>query len=378
VSNVYMGPGGLNFNPVAQEPEGEPVFVKVSANDNQKTRRGDKGGLVRASDVIPRPVYWLWRPYIPKGMVTLISGDPGLGKSQATLALAAAVSAGRPLPGITKARAPMRVLIYNAEDALEEVLKPRLMAAGANMDNVAIRQFIEGDFLMTLEADLKGERPGLAIIDPMVAYLRAEIDMNKANDVRGFMAVLSKLAEKYGVAILPVRHLRKSGRGDSGKAIYAGLGSIDFTGAARSELLFEKAKLGDRLVRHIKNNVAPLGPTLSYEVIPATVSHSGGPMIETSRIEWLGLYEGTEGDSEPLFQPQGGTKVGEAKAFLLTFLASGPVPANDIVKLAEAEKINLYTLRDAKKGIAEAVRCGPVWCWQLCPAAGQDGVGLTV
>ena len=41
------------------------------------------------SQVRPVQVRWLWEPYIPRGKLVLLDGDPGVGKSFLSLDLAA-------------------------------------------------------------------------------------------------------------------------------------------------------------------------------------------------------------------------------------------------------------------------------------------------
>ena len=54
--------------------------------------------IIKASEIEPKEVKWLWYPYIPFGKVTLLQGDPGDGKSKLMLSVAALLSKGKPLP----------------------------------------------------------------------------------------------------------------------------------------------------------------------------------------------------------------------------------------------------------------------------------------
>lgn len=163
----------------------------------------------------PEEVKWLWRPYIPRGKLTLSEGDPGIGKSWKALALATAVSNGRGLPGETRQREPETVLLLTAEDGLADTIRPRLDALGADVERVhAIYGYavLDDEGLAELERHISDVNPALVIIDPLVAYMGAGIDINKANQVRSITAKLATLAEKHGAAILAVRHLTKGSR----------------------------------------------------------------------------------------------------------------------------------------------------------------------
>ncbi len=189
------------------------------------------------ADVTPEPVTFLWPPYVPLCKLTLLEGDPGQGKSWLTMAVAASGSLGAGLPGMP-AFAAFRSLIFTAEDGLADTLRPRLDTFTADPhlvyahDRTVHLDTAEG--LAELEREIVGRQPRLVIIDPIMAYVRSQTDVYRANEVRAVLASLAKLASQHGCAILAVRHINKA---KGNRAIYAGQGSIDFTAAARSVLL---------------------------------------------------------------------------------------------------------------------------------------------
>ena len=65
--------------------------------------------VVKASEIEPKEVKWLWYPYIPFGKVTLLQGDPGDGKSKLMLSIAALLSKGEPLPFTDEETEPMNL-----------------------------------------------------------------------------------------------------------------------------------------------------------------------------------------------------------------------------------------------------------------------------
>ena len=67
--------------------------------------------IIKASEIEPKEVKWLWYPYIPFGKVTLLQGDPGDGKSKLMLSIAALLSKGEPLPFTeTEENEPMTII----------------------------------------------------------------------------------------------------------------------------------------------------------------------------------------------------------------------------------------------------------------------------
>jgi RecA-family ATPase len=203
-------------------------------------------------------VAWLWEPYIPRGKLTSIEGDPGVGKSWFTMALAAQISRGEQLPGVKRAVEPASVLLLTAEDGPADTIRPRLDAVGADVSRVDVIPAVlpfDAAGVNKLKAEIGALKPALVIIDPIVAYLPEQTDMNSASAVRPILARLAKVAEETGVAIAFVRHLAK---GNRDKAIYRGLGSIDFTAACRSVLMvgFDPNDGDKRVVAHGKSNLA--------------------------------------------------------------------------------------------------------------------------
>ena len=225
--------------PEPDEPEEHAEVPPSATTRHQKPIRGGpasrsstappKGGggptlAVRMADVEPEPVAWLWEPYIPKGKLTSIEGDPGVGKSWLTMALAAQISRGEKLPGMKRTTDPAPVLLLTAEDGAADTIRPRLDAAGADVDKVhAITTPLAFDKAgaTTLRREIEQLRPALVIIDPIVAYLPDRTDMNSASAVRPILARLAKVAEETGVAIA---FAPPSRQGDPRQGYLPGLG----------------------------------------------------------------------------------------------------------------------------------------------------------
>jgi hypothetical protein len=296
------------------------------------------------ADVKAEAVSWLWKPYIPKGKLTLEEGDPGIGKSWVSLAIATGVTLGKGLPGQEISESG-NVLLASAEDGLGDTIRPRLDAMGADVSRILA---IDGALTLDdsgfalLEAYLERVSPALLIIDPLVAYIGAGVDIHRANETRSVMAQLARLAEKYEIAILAVRHLTK---GSMSKAIYRGLGSIDITAACRSVLMAgsDPDNPQNRALVHIKSNLAPAGPSIGYELREGGFYWTGESPLTATQI--LAADNG-----------EGKSARDEAADFLRDELRDGPVEWQQIEKDRKEAGITEITLRRARESLGVRIR----------------------
>jgi hypothetical protein len=190
-------------------------------------------------------------------------------------------------------------------------------------------------------------------MDPIVAYMGGKIDMHRANEVRELMAGLAQIAVATGTAIVAVRHLRKA---QGGKAIYSGIGSIDFTASARSVLQVTETEGGTKYMYHAKHNLTPKGPSLAYSI--------------NETFKW----EGVLSEEEEIKKVSKKTKAqAEGEAFLLATLKNGPCLAVDLREAAARAGISMNALQRAKIGIAYSRKLpGGEWWWFL---EGQESAG---
>lgn len=324
--------------------------------------------IVRMADVQPETVRWLWYPYIALGKLTLLEGDPGIGKSTLMCSITSAVTRGRGLPGAEPFE-PGNVLMLSSEDGLADTLRPRLDAVGADTSRVlALDEPLTLDMpgLIRLEAAIIEHCPKLVSIDPLFAYTGGKTDIHRANECRAISAPLSAIAERQGCAILAVRHLSKS-RG-SGNALNAGIGSIDFVAAARSVLLAgqDPDDPARRAIVQTKNNLAAIGEAVGYRLEAGQFYWTGGSDLTAGRI----LATASDEDER--------SSIVEAADFLRSALCDGGRDAKAIEAEARQAGINPVTLRRAKKRLD--VRSHKVgmpgshhqkWVWELRSAEGD-------
>lgn len=309
--------------------------------------------VVTLADVEPEQVEWLWAGRIPRGKLTLLDGDPGLGKSTVAYDVAARVTRGLPMPGETIGANPADVVILTHEDGLADTIRPRLGAADADLRRVHAIQDIPttagGARLPVLPEDLRailsvveGRAAALLVIDPLFAYLASDVDTFRDHDVRAALAPLAAAAERSRVAVLVVRHLNKRA---GGPAIYRGGGSIGIIGLARSGLVVA-ADPDDpalRILASVKNNLCPPAPSLRWRLV--------GNGEGVARVEWLGTSEHNADAllSDPAEMSDERSALREACDFLRVLLADGEQSAAEVFRRGHEAGVSERTMERAKR-----------------------------
>ena len=302
--------------------------------------------IIRMSDVELTPVEWLWKPYLPFGKLSVLQGNPGEGKTYFAMHLAAACTNGKLLPNMERME-PFNVIYQTAEDGLGDTVKPRLIEAGADLDRVLVIDDSEVQLTLSderIEKAIIENNARLVIIDPIQAYLGADVDMNRANEVRPIFMRLGQVAQRTGCAILLIGHLNKAAGMQS---LQRGLGSIDIAAAVRSVMFIGKLKHDPtmRILTHEKSSLAPPGVSLAF-----SLGDEGG-------FRWVGEYDITADEMLSGIEPQRETKTQQAKDLICTLLAGGKqVLSEDIDKAALERGIPGRTVRDAKRELGDALK----------------------
>ena len=302
--------------------------------------------IIRMSDVELTPVDWLWKPYLPFGKLSVLQGNPGEGKTYFAMHLAAACTNGKLLPNMERME-PFNVIYQTAEDGLGDTVKPRLIEAGADLDRVLVIDDSEVQLTLSderIEKAIVENNARLVIIDPIQAYLGADVDMNRANEVRPIFMRLGQVAQRTGCAILLIGHLNKAAGMQS---LQRGLGSIDIAAAVRSVMFIGKLKHDPtmRILTHEKSSLAPPGASLAF-----SLGDEGG-------FRWVGEYDITADEMLSGIEPQRETKTQQAKDLICALLAGGKqVLSEDIDKAALERGIPGRTVRDAKRELGDALK----------------------
>ncbi len=164
--------------------------------------------VTRASEITPVPVTWTWEERIPAGMVSLVAGREGTGKSTMVLERAARLTRGD-LEG-AHFGTPQSVVLVAAEDSWAHTIVPRLMAAGADLDRVLRVQVKMTDlaaFELSLPEDLRmlaetveKHQVALVVLDPLISRLSRRLDSHRDAEVRQGLEPLARPADETGAA----------------------------------------------------------------------------------------------------------------------------------------------------------------------------------
>lgn len=319
--------------------------------------RPRKPPLIIASSIIPRDIRWLWYPYVPSSAASLIFGPGGHGKSHITVDIAAALSRGRPLPGQTEKMKPQKVLMLSAEDEFDAVLVPRLNKAGADLTKIGFPRdpfTLDKDGLKMLEDYMHEFAAAVVFIDPVVRYIGSKVDLNKANQTREFTGGLHELAMKKQSSIIIVGHSRKGKQDDTSEDWEKAMGSADFSNAVRSVMFVTKSGDGSRVMRHVKANYSPLGPTQGFE-------------FDDGYFKWTGeAAEVDDFEQSRRVSVKGRNKV---ENWLRAKLSNGRMASKDLEADAKAAGYSWRTVNRYKSSIAESfmevIDGRPVWYWTL-------------
>ncbi len=334
------------------------------------------------SDVATRKVKWLWTGRFPLRGLSLLAGNPGVGKSHLSLYMAATVTNGDRWPDGGEKVEQGSVVILTAEDSLEETMSLRLRAAGADMTRIMyligaktstglLNIFALPDFARLLYRAIKAWRAdvSMVIIDPITAYMGGK-DANSNTEVRGFLAPLAMIADEMGVAIIGISHMNKD---MSKMAIHRMLGSTGFTAAARAVwLVMEDPEEEERrLFLAVKVNQAKKPTGLAYSLITVAVPTDDGPTLGSACVfESIAVNQTADEIMAETLTPFE-TKLGAAKKWLKDALMFKAVPKTSLIADAKKAKIAKRTLDKAREAInveEYGQKLGEnrlIWMWRL-------------
>lgn len=328
--------------------------------DNQ-TSEGVELEIIKASEVTPKEVKWLWYPYIPFGKVTLLQGDPGDGKSKLMLSLAALLSKGEDLPFSDEEQSePLTVIYQTTEDDADDTVVPRFNAAGGDGDRLIFireekKNLTFGDSRIRKAVEQYGAK--LLILDPMSSYIGGVCSLNNANETRAEFNHLITVARDTGCAIVIIAHMNKM---KDTSPLYRTNGSVDIAGAARSILAVtrtaNKSNPAERYLVQVKSNLAPTGSAILFEVADKGVN-------------FLDELELTAEDAFKEIAPRMGRpneREEAAAEFIRELLSDGSRSAVECEAKLEAAGFKKSTYKKAKKKIGvHSVKDGFSWYWSL-------------
>lgn len=292
------------------------------------------------AEVEEENIDWIWYPYLARGEVSILEGDPGLGKSYLAQMVAMAVCDGKRLMSSRKGPDAVsgKVAYFDIENSSGTVTKKRLVANGMSH----FERFFQEEEPFSIDDDEAMEnvyeaverlRPTLVVFDTLNTYM-GKADTHKASEVQQTFKRFIDIARRFKCAVLVLRHLTKSSKGD--KALYRGQGSIAFTGLARVVMTVGTSPddADTRVMAVTKINVCrpPKALTFTIERLPDTLKEQ-----DRSRFVW-GEYVDLTAD-DIIAAPKAGANDGEdevvadwltalledgSKSFATVMRAAGP------------------------------------------------------
>ena len=340
---------------------------------------------VKLSDIKAEPVNWLWPGWIAYGALSILDGDPDLGKTTISLDIGARVTRGKHMPLGAEVE-PGNVLFVGTEDDPSHTLKPRLLAANADMERVlystVVSFFGGGESMLSIKRDVQSIQDEiiassirLIIFDPLLQFLGDNVNPHLDQDIRIALSPLVQAIRDTEVAVIGIRHLKK---GEVSKSIDKGIGSKGIAAVARSVMMVGPSPndQNTKVLVSVKNNLGPRPDSLSYRFVKKTVDCDSGASVPMVAIDWLGPIAVSADD---LAMPQKHPiKQSEAMDFISDALAHGHVPASEMYEMGKKAGHAQKTLKKAadKLGVKteQVHKNGTVhhWSWSLPTSAGEN------
>lgn len=320
--------------------------------------------LTRASDIRPKSVLWGWQDRIPAAHVSLIPGREGIGKSLLLILLTAQITRGT-LPGCYFGQ-PRAVFYCATEDSWQHTIVPRLMAAGADLEQVyridvetveaatgtsAVMELTMPRDCDLVSAEVKRLEVAMIALDPLMSVIDRRVDTHNDRDLRTALEPLGRLASETECTIIGLAHFNKSVNDDPLNLV---TGSRAFTAFVRSVIAIARdpdSEDGQCIISQVKNNLGRLDqPNLTYVVRPVTVKADAGEACETARLVFTGESEKSVRDIlADTATAADRSERAECAAWLRDALGAGPRRTKEIEAEATAAGFSSRTLTRARK-----------------------------
>lgn len=329
------------------------IGQKLATAPIQAKEEADSGRFLFTpmEDIEEGAVTWVWYPYLARGELTILEGDPGLGKSYLAQMIGLHIVDGKRLPTV-KAHKSIKgkVAYFDTENSPGTVTKRRLVDNGCeNMKDY----FQEDKFFMIDEEDsldsvyegLEQMKPDLVVFDTINTYI-GRADTHKASETQQALSYFTEIAKRFDCAVLVLRHLTKSTKE---RALYRGQGSIAFAGLARIVITLGQHPddSGTLVMAVTKLNITkkPLALTFSIESLPDTLKYQ-----DRSEFKW-GDFVDLASDDIIAAAPSKKERKAEVEEFLMDMLTDGPMQLKDMERAAAARGINMRIIRSVAKDI---------------------------
>jgi hypothetical protein len=330
--------------------------------------------MARLLDVGMNPVEWLWYPVAPFGMVGTILGNPGVGKTFLLTDLGARVSSGRELPVYRKPTGKTYkgwVIYITSEGVPDKILKPRLHAADADMENVTLVRGIyneEKEFqvldvryhlpllldLIRTERKAKKGNCVLVIIDPIASFVSGKANLNDSVQARHALDAIARFAEEASISVLVAVHPNKD---ETKKIMARAAGSLQMSAAVKTAWIVAEPKDDDPLnMRYFAPYKIQTVEFNKNEALPFYLDDANfeydGKFFEMARIRWS--EKTVKCDVEKIISPradEGLPQAAKIRAWLKEQMKGGNRPARELYSKAEEEGFSKWQLWRAKASL---------------------------
>lgn len=306
---------------------------------------------------------WVWYPYLAKGELSILEGDPGLGKSYLAQMVAKAVADGGRLP-TTKRSGVIemgKIAYFDIENAAGAVTKRRLIDNGM----VNLHNFYQEEEAFTIDDDstldrvyeaIDKLRPTLVVFDTLNTYMGGA-DINNSAETQQTFKRFKDVAKRFGCAVLVLRHLTKSSKGVT--ALYRGQGSIAFAGFARVVMSVGKhpEEPDVKVMAVTKINVAraPKALTFTIEELPDTLKYS-----DRSKFVWGEFVDLTADEILQVVETKSDEAMEACVDWLAATLRDGPVEHKRLVRMGEPRSFGEKLIGKAASEL-RVIKDGSTW-----------------
>ena len=327
-------------NQFREKPKGAE---KLHRKPDDELSRDEHRGLFTfkpLSEIKEEKIDWLWYPYLAKKTLSILEGDPGLGKSYLAMIVSASIAKGKSLPCVKKGKgiAQGPVVYFDIENNAASVTKVRLKYNGfTDLDNYyPVEQAFsieDPDALEEIYEYLDQIKPVVVIFDTLNTYI-GRADTHKSSEATQAMNVFKQIASDFDCAVCVLRHLTKG----TGSAMYRGQGSVAFAGSARVVMAVgvDPNDTETRVMAIVKGNMAPLPGGLAFRI--------EGRKNDRSEFLWEGFndliaQEIVDASTEARSKKTEGTGIQEAMEFLEATIKNVAMDCEKLYRMAEKRSI---------------------------------------
>lgn len=355
-------------NQFSEKPKGaEKRHRKSDKEESGEERTFGLLKLESMDEIEEEELDFIWRPYLARGEVSILEGDPGLGKSYLAQMIAGSITTGRRLISSYKGQPKTKgsVIYFDMENSAGSVTKPRLTDNGfTNFEgryHVVQQPFSIDDeeALETIYEWMEKIRPALIVFDTLNTYI-GRADTHKASEVAQAFGIFMQLARDFNCAVLVLRHLTKGG----GSAMYRGQGSITFAGLARVVMSVgvDPEDTDTRAMAITKMNFAKAPQALTFRIEERPKGRSEfvwGEFVNLSSQEIMDAAATARAEGK---QGQG---IQDAMEFLEATITNAPTEIDKLYRMAEKRSIAKKMVDRAadKMSVTKGKRKGvETWC----------------